>query len=109
MHHALVCAYNWGHDGAPLCRPEVRALAAVEKYVVANADNLTPADVKDFLVAFAAIESPPQAVMVNAAILQLPAKFADTTPHDMSLLLSVCFHFPLPPQPCLATWPSASV
>jgi hypothetical protein len=76
----------------------MRALAAVEKYVVTNAENLTPADVKDFLVAFAAIESPPQAVMVNAAILQLPAKFADTTPRDMSLLLSVRSSLP-PPHP----------
>ena len=73
------------------CRPETRALSAVEKYVVTNAGNLTPRDVKDLLVAFASIESPPQALMVNAAILQLPSKFGDTTASDLSQLLTVRF------------------
>jgi hypothetical protein len=70
-------------------RPETRALTAVEKYIVNNADNLTPKDVKDFLVSFASIEAPPQALVVNAAILTLPAKFAETNARDLSELLTV--------------------
>ena len=61
----------------------------MENYIVNNAANLTPKDVKDVLVAFAAIEAPPQAMVVNAAILQLPAKFVETHPRDLSQLLTV--------------------
>jgi hypothetical protein len=71
------------------CRPAASVLHAVERYVVENAHRLTPKDVKDFLVAFTAMESPPGAQMVNAAILQLPKNFAETLPKDLATLISV--------------------
>ena len=69
------------------CRPEARALATVEKYIVGHAQNMTPTDVKEFLVAFAAMEAPPQPLTVNTAILTLPSKFSSATPQVVSHLL----------------------
>ena len=55
-----------------------------------NAENLKPKDVKDFLVAFAAIEAPPSAKVVNTVILRLAAGgLQGTNPRDLSLLLGV--------------------
>lgn len=54
-----------------------------------NAPRLTPKDVKDFIVAFSAMEAPPSPEMVNSAILQLPGHFKDTLPKDLALLITV--------------------
>lgn len=56
---------------------------------MANSPRLTPKDVKDFIVAFTAMEAPPSPEMVNAAILQLPGHFKDTLPKDLSVLVTV--------------------
>ena len=72
-----------------LCRPAAAILRDVEKYVVSNSSRLTPKDVKDFIVAFTAMEAPPSHEMVNAAILQLPGHFKDTLPKDLAVLITV--------------------
>eukprot|EP00892_Ulva_mutabilis_P008362 jgi/Ulvmu1/5899/UM026_0020.1 len=69
-------------------RPAAAILREVEKYVMANSARLTPKDVKDFIVAFTAMEAPPSPEMVNAAILQLPGHFKDTLPKDLSVLVT---------------------
>lgn len=74
------------------CRPAASVLHSVERYVVGNAHRLTPKDVKDFLVAFTAMEAPPDAEMVNASILQLPKNFQDTLPKDLATLITVRSH-----------------
>jgi hypothetical protein len=71
------------------CRPAASVLHAVERYVVENAHRLTPKDVKDFLVAFTAMEAPPDAAMVNASILQLPKNFSEALPKDLATLITV--------------------
>jgi hypothetical protein len=69
-----------------------------------NAANLVPKDVKDFLVSFAAIESPPSAIVVNTAISQLSGKFKHTQPRDLSLLLSVRSRLPYVPAVWWMSW-----
>lgn len=70
-------------------RPAAAILRDVETYVMTNAPRLTPKDVKDFIVAFSAMEAPPSPEMVNSAILQLPGHFKDTLPKDLALLITV--------------------
>lgn len=77
-----------------LYRPAAAILRDVEKYVMANAPRLTPKDVKDFIVAFSAMEAPPSPDMVNAAILRLPVHFKDTLPKDLALLITVRSRLP---------------
>lgn len=82
----------WLRNIRCVCRPAASVLHSVERYVVENSHRLTPKDVKDFLVAFTAMEAPPDAAMVNASILQLPKNFQDTLPKDLATLIAVRSH-----------------
>lgn len=85
-----------------VCRPAASVLHSVERYVVENSHRLTPKDVKDFLVAFTAMEAPPDAAMVNASILQLPKNFKETLPKDLATLITVRAHTHCLPAPCIS-------